>query len=71
MEPETYLDKNASASDISEYVVQNTKPGSIILLHVMFKSRVNSLAAVPLIVQQLRDKGYRFVTVSDLIGNSA
>ena len=71
VEPETYLDKNASASDISEYVVQNTKPGSIILLHVMFKSRVNSLAAIPLIVQQLKDKGYRFVTVSELIGSSA
>ena len=68
--PETYLEKNASASDISEYVVQNTKPGSIILLHVMFKSRSNSLAAVPLIVKQLKDKGYRFVTVSELIGDS-
>jgi len=71
VEPETYLDKNASASDISDYVVQNTKPGSIILLHVMFKSRGNSMAAVPLIVQQLKDKGYRFVTVSELIGSSA
>ncbi|MCK8125078.1 polysaccharide deacetylase family protein [Pseudoalteromonas sp. 2CM39R] len=71
VEPETYLDKNASASDISDYVVQNTKPGSIILLHVMFKSRSNSMAAVPLIVQQLKDKGYRFVTVSELIGSSA
>ena len=70
VEPETYLDKNASASDISDYVVQNTKPGSIILLHVMFKSRDNSMAAVPLIVQQLKDKGYRFVTVSELIDSS-
>jgi len=70
VEPETYLDKNASANDISKYVVQNTKPGSIILLHVMFKSRGNSLAAVPLIVQQLKDKGYRFVTVSELIDSS-
>jgi len=70
VEPETYLDKNASANDITKYVVQNTKPGSIILLHVMFKSRGNSLAAVPLIVQQLKDKGYRFVTVSELIDSS-
>ncbi len=70
VEPETHLDKNASARGISKYVVQNTKPGSIILLHVMFKSRVNSLAAVPLIVQQLKGKGYRFVTVSELIGSS-
>lgn len=70
VEPETYLDKNASASEISEYVVQNTKPGAIILLHVMFKSRGNSLAAVPSIVQQLKDKGYRFVTVSELIASS-
>jgi len=67
VEPESYLDKSASASEISDYVVQNTKPGSIILLHVMFKSRANSMAAVPSIVQQLKEQGYRFVTVSELI----
>jgi len=72
VEPETYLEKNASSNKISNYVVQNTKPGSIILLHVMFNSRANSIAAVPSIIQQLKEQGYRFVTVSELVkSNSA
>ncbi|MFE9784617.1 polysaccharide deacetylase family protein [Nocardia salmonicida] len=42
-----------------------TRPGSIILLHVMHGAE--SLAAVPEIVAGLRAQGYRFVTVSELL----
>ncbi|MFF2085160.1 polysaccharide deacetylase family protein [Nocardia sp. NPDC058176] len=42
-----------------------TRPGSIILLHVMF--RQPSADAVPDIVQGLREQGYTFTTVSDLL----
>ncbi len=42
-----------------------TRPGSIILLHVMHGTE--SAAAVPEIVRGLRAKGYRFVTVSELM----
>ncbi|MEV6359043.1 polysaccharide deacetylase family protein [Nocardia asteroides] len=41
-----------------------TRPGSIILLHVMHGSE--SAAAVPEIVRGLRAQGYEFTTVSDL-----
>ncbi|WP_187683553.1 polysaccharide deacetylase family protein [Nocardia wallacei] len=42
------------------------RPGSIILLHAMYQP--DSLAAVTPIVDGLRARGYRFVTVSQLIG---
>lgn len=67
--PESFLDAKASPEKISEYVVKNTRPGSIILLHVMFQSRINSMAAVPNIIKKLKAKGYKFVTVSELIAS--
>ncbi|MGW6426826.1 polysaccharide deacetylase family protein [Nocardia sp. NPDC055053] len=42
-----------------------TRPGSIVLLHVMHGSE--SATAVPDVVVGLRAQGYRFVTVSDLL----
>jgi len=50
-----------------EYTLANTKPGSIILLHVMYPSRKNSMQAVPGIITGLRAEGYEFVTVSELL----
>ncbi|APE37492.1 polysaccharide deacetylase [Nocardia mangyaensis] len=43
----------------------NTRPGSIILLHVMYGQE--SAAAVPGIVTGLRAKGYTFTTFADLV----
>lgn len=48
-------------------VLENARPGSIILLHVMMESRAVSRAALPNIIQGLRERGYRFVTVSELL----
>ncbi|MGV9679896.1 polysaccharide deacetylase family protein [Nocardia sp. NPDC003482] len=45
--------------------LDRTRPGSIILLHAMYQPA--SLAAVPRIVGELRQRGYRFVTVSELL----
>ncbi len=67
IEAETHLDKNATPDEISKYVVKHVKPGSIILLHVMYPSRINSLNAVPLIIDELKGRGYEFVTVSELL----
>lgn len=47
--------------------VSRVRPGSIILLHAMYPSGAESLAAIPRIVGELRGRGYRFVTVSQLI----
>ena len=50
-----------------DYTVQQTKPGSIILLHVMYDSRQATMQAVPQIIRQLKAQGYRFVTVHELL----
>jgi peptidoglycan-N-acetylglucosamine deacetylase len=48
-------------------VFENAKPGSIILLHVMYESRRPSLQALPGIIKGLKEKGYRFVTLEELL----
>ena len=52
-------------SDI-EYkkVIENTEPGSILLFHSSAKYTPENL---PKIIETLENKGYKFVTVGDLI----
>ena len=70
LEPDSYDDVAATAEGIESYVVDNARPGSIILLHVMYPSRKTSMAAVPLVIDDLRARGYRFVTVEELLGQA-
>lgn len=49
-------------------VVKHIRPGAIILAHDgTFQSRWKDVAATPLIIEALKKKGYRFVTVPDLL----
>jgi peptidoglycan-N-acetylglucosamine deacetylase len=57
----------ASANRIVEDVLAQTKPGSIILLHAENKNRLESFNAVAEIIDGLKQKGYHFVTVSELL----
>ncbi|MFC9896813.1 polysaccharide deacetylase family protein [Nocardia sp. NPDC127579] len=57
--------KVATAEQIVAESVDRVRPGSIILLHVMFGGA--SLDAIPRIVTELRSRGYEFVTVSKLL----
>lgn len=59
------------ADAIVARVLDQVRPGSIILLHVMYESRAESRAALPEIIDGLRDRGYRFVTLSELLGDGA
>lgn len=52
---------------IVNYVRERIEPGSIILLHVMYESRTASLKAVEGIITALKQEGYSFVTVSELL----
>ncbi len=52
---------------MADYVINNAKLGNIMLLHVMYQSRQSSREALPLIIQGLKQQGYRFVTVSELL----
>jgi peptidoglycan/xylan/chitin deacetylase (PgdA/CDA1 family) len=67
VEPESYREVAASAERIAAHVVARVRPGSIVLLHVMYPSCAESRRALPLIVDGLRAQGYRFVTVQELL----
>ena len=67
VEPETDDDMAASADRIVEHVLANAKAGSIIILHAENKARAESLKAVPGIIDGLKERGFSFVTVSELL----
>ncbi len=46
-------------------VLKQVRPGSIILLH---EGKAQTLQALPVIIDRLREQGYEFVTISDLFG---
>jgi len=52
------------------YVVQRARPGSIILMHVMYRSNRVAREALPLVLDGLRRKGLRVVTVGELLARA-
>lgn len=64
VEPETYLSVAYSPRRIIDHVVERTRPGSIILLHGAYPA---TQVAVGPLVTALKAKGFRFVTVSQLL----
>ena len=66
VEPDSYPAVAASPSAIVTHVLERVRPGSIILLHIWYASRQTSLAAVPMVIDGLHAKGYRFATLSEL-----
>lgn len=67
IEPESFPEVAASADSIVEHIMQRVQPGSIILLHLMYKSREESRNALPKLVAALKRQGYSFATVSELL----
>jgi peptidoglycan-N-acetylglucosamine deacetylase len=67
IEPETYPEIASDSTKIVKHVSGNIQPGSIILLHVMYESRKESIKSVKGIIQELKGKGYTFKTVSELV----
>lgn len=55
---------HADAARVQKAAVRRTRRGSIILMHDVFRT---SVAAVPGIIDDLRRRGYTFVTVSQLL----
>ncbi|MFN4196306.1 MAG: polysaccharide deacetylase family protein [Thermosynechococcus sp.] len=58
---------NTTAADIVERTLKEVKPGSIILLHDGGGDRATTRKALPTLIRRLRQKGYRFVTVPELL----
>ncbi len=69
VEPESYPDIAEDAAVLAKHVIEHTKNGSIIIMHVMYRSREASRQALPLIIDGLRQRGFEFVTVSQLLEN--
>ncbi len=67
VEPDSALSLDSSPEDLVDYTLKHTLPGSIILMHVMFESRKNSMKSISGIIKGLKLEGYRFVTVSELL----
>lgn len=64
VEPDTY---GATTDFFVEYTLEHAKPGSIILLHPFCEMCSEQRKAIPLIIDALAQKGYRFVTISELL----
>lgn len=56
--------KDLSAQAMAERVLNNVKNGSIVLMHNDGK---NTVQALPLIIEGLKNKGYSFKTIGELI----
>jgi peptidoglycan-N-acetylglucosamine deacetylase len=64
LEPDTW---HSDAKDMVKHVLENVRPGSIILLHVEMAARDQERAALVELLPRLRERGYRLVTVSELM----
>ncbi len=66
VDPSDYTQPGTSA--IVQRVLAQVQPGSIVLSHDGGGPRTQTLAAYPTIIRALRGRGYRFVTVPELLG---
>jgi peptidoglycan-N-acetylglucosamine deacetylase len=58
-----------SAARIAREVVDRVEPGDIVLMHDGGERRQRTLDATRMILDELQNRGYRFVTVSELFGD--
>lgn len=56
-----------SSTKIANSIIRNATPGGIALLHDGGGDRSRTVAALPLVITTLRQRGYRFVTVPELL----
>ena len=70
IEPDSYPKVASSPEGILTHVAERVRPGSIILLHIWYRSRQTSRDAVPAIIDKLQTQGYRFVTVGQMLHSS-
>jgi peptidoglycan/xylan/chitin deacetylase (PgdA/CDA1 family) len=61
----------ATPRDYARQVVAETRPGSIILMHVMYKSNQVAREALPLVVDGLKARDLQVVTVGELLRRRA
>ena len=60
---------NPGVGAIASNVISNARNGSIVVMHDGGGSRSETVAALPTILSHFRRRGYRFVTVAELLGH--
>ena len=59
-------DPNMNAESMQEWVLRQVKPGSIIIMHANGRG-YHTAEALPTIIKSLKNEGYTFATISDLL----
>jgi len=67
IEPETYPEIAKDSDLIAKHILDNISPGDIILLHPMYKQGEVSLESLKLFVPKLKEMGYEFKLISEVI----
>jgi peptidoglycan/xylan/chitin deacetylase (PgdA/CDA1 family) len=67
VDPRDWADPGVGA--IASNVIANARNGSIVVMHDGGGPRGETVAALPAILSHFRHRGYRFVTVAELLGN--
>jgi len=67
IEPDSYREVAATPAGIVRHVLDRVRPGSIIILHPWYPSRLTSRAAIGPLVDSLHAHGYRVVPVGRLL----
>ena len=69
IEPESHPGIARSRDRIIRYVLDRVQPGSIVLLHPWYPSGAPTRAAVPILIDSLRARGYEIATVGELLAS--
>jgi peptidoglycan/xylan/chitin deacetylase (PgdA/CDA1 family) len=67
LEPDSLDGVRGDPAAMTQYVMDNVRPGSIMLLHPWPVANAATREALPAILAGLRERGYRFVTISELL----
>lgn len=67
IEPESIDEISSNSELMAKYVVEYSENGSIILLHPMYDWDNESINSIEKIILGLKDKGFEFKTVSELL----
>jgi peptidoglycan/xylan/chitin deacetylase (PgdA/CDA1 family) len=59
--------ENTSAEAMVTNALSNVRGGSILLFHDYMGKRSNTLEAIEILIPKLLSRGYKFVTVSELL----
>jgi cellulose synthase/poly-beta-1,6-N-acetylglucosamine synthase-like glycosyltransferase/peptidoglycan/xylan/chitin deacetylase (PgdA/CDA1 family) len=66
----TDAQKQRPAREIADDVIRKANKGNVVLLHDGGGEREQTVEALPLIIDELRAKGYEIVSVADLLGKT-